>query len=42
MPHALIGVNILRILVGEIQDRDYVSRALNAIIHPLVSARPGR
>jgi len=42
VPDVLIGLNILRILLGEVPDREYVSRVLNTIIYPLVTTRPPR
>ena len=42
VPDILIGLNILRILLGDVPDREYVSRVLNTIIHPLVTRQPRR
>jgi hypothetical protein len=42
VPDILIGLNILRILLGDIPDREYISRVLNTIIHPLVTGQPRR
>ena len=38
IPDIVIGLNMLRILLGETPDRDYVSRVLTTIIHPLLTA----
>ena len=42
VPDVLIGLNVLRILLGEVPDREYISRALNTIVYPLVTAQPRR
>jgi AcrR family transcriptional regulator len=42
VPDILIGLNILRILLGDIPDREYISRVLNTIIRPLVTGQPRR
>ena len=39
IPDIVIGLNMLRILVGETPDREYVSRVLTTIIHPLLTAQ---
>ena len=39
IPDIVIGLNMLRILLGETPDRAYVSRVLSTIIHPLLTAR---
>jgi AcrR family transcriptional regulator len=36
----VVGVNILRIMLGEAPDREYVARVLNTIIYPLVTMAP--
>jgi AcrR family transcriptional regulator len=42
VPDILLGLNLLRILLGDTPDRAHVSRVLNTIIYPLVTARPDR
>ncbi|HXR13740.1 MAG TPA: TetR/AcrR family transcriptional regulator [Solirubrobacteraceae bacterium] len=39
VPDIVIGLNMLRILLGEAPDREYVSRVLTTVIHPLVTAQ---
>jgi AcrR family transcriptional regulator len=39
VPDIVLGLNMLRVLGGEIPDREYVSRVLKTIIYPLVTAR---
>lgn len=44
LPDILIALNLLRGIVGEVPDRDFVRRVLKDIIYPLVTApeiRPG-
>jgi AcrR family transcriptional regulator len=36
----VVGLNILRIMLGEAPDREYVARVLNTIIYPLVTMAP--
>ena len=38
----VLGLNALRILLGETPDREYVSRVLNTIVYPLVTAQRRR
>ncbi len=40
VPDIMLGLNVLRILLGDPPDREYVSRVLNAIIYPLVARQP--
>jgi AcrR family transcriptional regulator len=40
VPDILLGLNVLRILLGDPPDRDYVSRVLNTIIYPFVTTQP--
>ena len=40
VPDVVLGLNALRILLGETPDREYVSRVLNTIVYPLVTAQP--
>jgi AcrR family transcriptional regulator len=42
VPDILLGLNILRIAIGETPDREYVSRVLKTIIYPLVTMQPRR
>jgi hypothetical protein len=42
VPDVVLGLNALRILLGETPDREYVSRVLNTIVYPLVTAGPRR
>ena len=42
VPDILIGLNMLRILLGEIPDREFVRRVFEEIIHPLVTTPPDR
>jgi AcrR family transcriptional regulator len=42
VPDVVLGLNALRILLGETPDREYVSRVLNTIVYPLVTAQPRR
>jgi AcrR family transcriptional regulator len=42
VPDIVLGLNILRILLGDPPDREYVSRVLNTIIYPLVTTQPKR
>jgi AcrR family transcriptional regulator len=40
VPDIVIGLNLLRILLGEVPDRQFVRRVLETIIYPLVTAPP--
>jgi AcrR family transcriptional regulator len=40
VPDILLGMNVLRMVVGESLDRDYVHRVLMTVILPLVTAPP--
>jgi hypothetical protein len=42
VPDIVLGLNVLRILLGDPPDREYVSRVLNTIIYPLVTTQPKR
>ena len=42
VPDIVIGLNILRIMLGETPNREHVSRVLNTIIYPLVTGQPSR
>jgi len=42
VPDVVLGLNALRILLGEALDREYVSRVFNAVVYPLVTAQPRR
>jgi len=42
LPDIVLGLNVLRILLGDPPDRDYISRVLNTIIYPLVTTQPTR
>lgn len=42
VPDIVIGLNVLRIMLGEAPDREHVSRVLNTIIYPLVATQPNR
>jgi hypothetical protein len=42
VPDVVLGLNVLRILLGDPPDRAYVSRVLNTIIYPLVATKPRR
>ena len=42
VPDVVLGLNALRILLGETPDREYVSRVLHTIVYPLVTAQPRR
>jgi hypothetical protein len=39
----LLGLNLVRMLLGEVPDRDHVRRVLDGVVYPLVTgrARPG-
>jgi AcrR family transcriptional regulator len=39
VPDIVLGLNLLRILLGDPPDREYVSRVLNTIVYPLVTAQ---
>jgi hypothetical protein len=36
----VVGLNVLRIMLGEAPDREYVARVLNTIIYPLLTTAP--
>jgi AcrR family transcriptional regulator len=38
MPDIVVGLNILRTLIGEVPDRDFVRRVYEEVIYPLVTA----
>jgi AcrR family transcriptional regulator len=38
VPDILIGLNLMRIVLGDMPDRDYVRRVILGVIHPLVTA----
>jgi AcrR family transcriptional regulator len=40
VPDVLMGLNSLRILLGEVPDREYVRRVFETIIYPLLIAEP--
>jgi AcrR family transcriptional regulator len=40
VPDVLIGLNALRLILGELPDRAFVRRVFDEIIYPLVTARP--
>jgi AcrR family transcriptional regulator len=40
IPDILIGLNMLRLLLGEMPDREFVRRVFDEIIHPLATAAP--
>ncbi len=40
IPDVLMGLNSLRILLGEVPDREYVRKVFETIIYPLVIAEP--
>jgi len=40
VPDIVIGLNLLRILLGEVPDREFVRRVLETIVYPLVTASP--
>jgi hypothetical protein len=42
LPDILIGLNMLRIVLGEVPDRPFVRRVFEEIILPLVTAPPDR
>ncbi len=42
VPDIVLGLSVLRILLGDPPDRAYVSRVLNTIIYPLVTTQPKR
>jgi AcrR family transcriptional regulator len=42
VPDIVIGLNILRIMLGETPNREHVSRVLHTIIYPLVTSQPSR
>jgi AcrR family transcriptional regulator len=42
IPDIIIGLNLVRVMMGELPDREYVERVLHTIIYPLVTAAPSR
>jgi hypothetical protein len=42
VPDIVIGLNVLRVMLGEAPNREHVSRVLNTIIYPLVATQPNR
>jgi AcrR family transcriptional regulator len=42
VPDIVLGLNLLRTLLGDPPDREYISRVLNTIIYPLVTTQPKR
>jgi len=42
IPDIIIGLNLVRVMMGEFPDREYVERVLHTIIYPLVTAAPSR
>lgn len=42
IPDIIIGLNLVRVMMGEFPDRAYVERVLRTIIYPLVTTQPNR
>jgi len=42
VPDIMLGLNLLRILLGDPPDREYIARVLNTIIYPLITTQPKR
>ncbi len=40
VPDIIIGLNLTRVMVGEVPDREHVERVLNTIIYPLLTTSP--
>jgi AcrR family transcriptional regulator len=42
VPDIVIGLNLLRMVRGQLPDRAYVERVLRNVVYPLVADRPGQ
>lgn len=42
IPDIVVGLNFVRLLLGEFPDRDYIRRVLDTVIYPLVTAPVGK